>query len=317
MNRKMKDIQGFSEYLAGAIGERLEEKDHRKLDVRPGEVIKTNDQKLHCLNITSDEEQAAPVVYIDTLFERYEEGESIDELADEAYYVTLDILEAELPPDVLDMYEDVGRENLSIHVLGTERNREYLKTHMHRDLGNGFAAVCDIRVSDGMGGAWRTTLTYDNMDMVGDDEDEVMEYAMSNSAYIDPPVMFSIEKMVKMMETNRYSGMAGIHVSPGTSCYILTNKSKWYGASSLFYPGMAKEIAEKIGEGYYALPVSLSEFYIIPESKDRAGIKKLSRTLYEANRSVVDSDEVLSDRVLYYSMKDSELKTVAMHAPGN
>ena len=28
-------------------------------------------------------------------------------------------------------------------------------------------------------------------------------------------------------------------------------------------------------------------------------------------------DEVLSDRVLYYSMKDSELKTVAMHAPGN
>ena len=65
---------------------------------------------------------------------------------------------------------------------------------------------------------------------------------------------------------------------------------------SLFYPGVQERIAGVFGEGYSVLPCSVHELIIIPDS---AGVDResMAAMVRDANRTVVEPKEVLSDNV--------------------
>jgi hypothetical protein len=73
---------------------------------------------------------------------------------------------------------------------------------------------------------------------------------------------------------------------------------------------MQERIADKLGEGYYALPSSLHEFIIIPES---AGIdaREMCEMVKTANKTVVEPKDVLSDNVLHFDKDAKQLDSVS------
>ena len=88
--------------------------------------------------------------------------------------------------------------------------------------------------------------------------------------------------------------------------YLLTNRCGKYGAATLFYPGMKKRIAYRIDDNYYAIPSSLHEFIIVPESSG-ADIARLCNKLKDDNWSTADQEDVFSDRVFHYDRKWDQL----------
>ena len=83
------------------------------------------------------------------------------------------------------------------------------------------------------------------------------------------------------------------------SMYILTTNRFQLGAVALFYPGVAEKIAEMAGGNFYAIPSSVHEFIILPES-DKYSEEELQAMLESGNRDVVSEDDILSDTIYVY-----------------
>jgi hypothetical protein len=88
--------------------------------------------------------------------------------------------------------------------------------------------------------------------------------------------------------------------------YILSNFKGINGASCLLYENVLSEFAQLIQSDFYILPSSIHEIILVPY--DKAILKEaLAEMVEEVNRTQVSGDEVLSDRVYFYSRKNNSL----------
>ena len=94
--------------------------------------------------------------------------------------------------------------------------------------------------------------------------------------------------------------------------YVCCGTQKLNDAAVLFYPDTLNHIAEEVKDNYYLLPSSIHELLAIPES---SGIEphELEDIVHHANRTVVESEDFLSDTVLYYDKENKILMTSKKH----
>ena len=88
--------------------------------------------------------------------------------------------------------------------------------------------------------------------------------------------------------------------------YVLSNRSRSYGAAAILYKGRLEGIGEYLKEDYYVLPSSVHEVIIIPQSA-APGQEELSDLVTEINTTQVDAEEVLSNHAYYYDRKKKKL----------
>lgn len=308
----MNDIRDFCEMMKEKIREAFSDDMKDNIVLNDAEVTKINDQKLLGLTFKRKGNEAAPAIYLNKYFDQYMRGRSTDDIRNEImdlYTNSLAERTPEVPPE-LD-YETV-KDNLTIKVVDIKRNREYLSEHPYMMLGSGLAAVCDIRMYEELDGMWQTTVTNDFMEKQGYDKAELFRQAMQNAEKVDPPELtamganlFAPEEKENLLDTKDE-----ISEDAKEPMYVLSNESGMFGAAVLFYPGMQERIADKLGEGYYALPSSLHEYIVVPES---AGIdeKQLTDMVKQANDMVVAPGDVLSDSVLHYDKESRNMDSVA------
>ena len=91
--------------------------------------------------------------------------------------------------------------------------------------------------------------------------------------------------------------------------YVLTNSTGSLGASALFYPDVKEKAAELLGSDFYILPSSCHEVILVPDSTDIKA-QDLCDMVKQANRSVVEDKDILSDNVLHYSRDERRLERV-------
>ena len=307
---EMAGIVEFLEQAGEAAQEMISDVTGRETTLSYARVVKVNDMMLNGLQMSIEGMDAMPVIYFDPLYEEYENGEVAFHFAvAEIYRAFMQSIDVELPYKYPDDYMDdsdiYDEKNMSVRLLEIDRNVEYLKEHPFKDVGCGFAAVCDIVKFDETG-SWRSPISHEFVEKSEYDVDELIDRALENAMIMDPPVMISMEEMMELLYRHEEEP-EGIHVCPGAVSYVLTNKSKHYGAAALFYPGVAQKIAEELQGGFYALPSSLSEFIILPAVKCD-DMRKLEMIVRKVNRNTVPEEEILSDRVLIYDAEEQRLK---------
>ena len=91
--------------------------------------------------------------------------------------------------------------------------------------------------------------------------------------------------------------------------YVLTNEAGMLGASALYYPDVKEKAAELMGSGYYVLPSSIHEVILVPDTIDH-DVRDLCDMVKQANRSVVEPKDVLSDNVYHYDKDSRDLSRV-------
>ena len=296
-------ISRVKEELMEMIPEEL----RKGLEIQDTLVLKSNDQKHHGLTFKREESEAAPTIYLDEAYARFTCGEELHALTAEirdAYLQTFSMPE----PQKIDFDYDRIKDKLTVRLLEIKRNRDFLATTPYMTVGHGLAMVCDIKMQDGDEGSWRATVTQSMLEGQNYDKRELFMAAMDNAQLIDPPVLVDMGQALFTHEgENLMTRSEPLPPEDVSNMYVLSNTGGMLGSAVLFYPDTREHVAEVLGEGYCVLPSSQHEVLIIPDS---AGIDRaeLSEMVRQANQSVVEPKDVLSDTVFHYDRDEKKFE---------
>lgn len=215
------------------------------------------------------------------------------------------------------------KDRLFIRTVGFERNREMLARVPHvvvEDMAIIYGVIvenCEKNISSFL-------ITNDILNMYG-----VSLQQLHNAAMINAPIIMEA-KFCSMGEAlwETFNDGAGDsddetalmmkQVFCGSDCdgpemYILTNKKKIFGAASMFYPGVMRQIADQIGRNFYILPSSCHEVIIVklPENSGMT-IEDLYVMVSSVNadRSVMDEKDILTNSVYRYNVEQDRIEIV-------
>ncbi len=287
--------------------EMIPEEVREGLEIQDTMVLKSNDQKHHGLTFKREESDAAPTIYLDDAYARFTNGEELHSLTAElkdAYLQTLSMPE----PQKIDFDYDKIKDKLTVRLLEIKRNRDFLATTPYMTVGHGLAMVCDIKMQDGDDGSWRATVTQSMLEGQNYDKRELFMAAMDNAQLIDPPILVDMGQALFTHEgENLLKRSDPLPPEDVSNMYVLSNTGGMLGSAVLFYPDTREHVAEILGEGYCVLPSSQHEVLIIPDS---AGVDRgqLAEMVKQANQSVVEPKDVLTDNVFHYDRDEKKFE---------
>ena len=268
----MLEVRDFIEKMKEEVRDYLPDDVYKEIIIDDVEVVKMNDQKLHGLTFRMPGSDAAPTLYVDEMYQAYKDG------------------------------ADIG-------YLATEMSNMY-SASPHVSVGHGLAVIADINMGEDKGGDWRIAINNNVLETLGVDKEKLFAQAMKNSAIAEPAMLIDMSSALFSPErVNLLDRDEPIAPEDIGGMYVLTNASGSLGAAALFYPDVKEKAAELLGSDYYILPSSVHEVILVP---DAPGIteKELCDMVKEANRTVVDEKDILSDNVYHYSRGDRGLEKV-------
>ena len=280
-------------------------------------VQKQNHQELVGLTVRQTDSNVAPCFYMNEAKIRYEHGESMQVLAAEIKRAYLESLSLIPPAKMMEMdlrdYDKI-KDQITMRLLDIRRNEAFLQDKPYQDAGNGLALTFDIRLKQQTGDFYSVTINNRMLEDLGCSKEDLMLQANENAWKINTPVFCSMQSKLTGGLFGDTSGnyLEDPHViSPQEkeAMYILSNEDMTMGAASLFVEPVQKQIAWLLNEGYYVLPSSIHEVLIVPESSDM-DVQDICSMVREANRSVVNEPDVLSDFVYHYDPERDVLQTI-------
>jgi hypothetical protein len=91
--------------------------------------------------------------------------------------------------------------------------------------------------------------------------------------------------------------------------YVVTNKNKYLGATTVLYPDLVKGIAEDLNRDLYIIFPSVHEFLII-DTEARTSSHRIKSVIRTINETLVEPGEVLSDNLYRYYLASDTIKIV-------
>lgn len=278
----------YEEFICAML-ERTREKQSADVTVERQKIAKNNGVTLEGLVLRKEGESIAPVIYLESFYERYLDGESLEKLVD----LLLERNELAECPVAWDYqkffaFEEV-RELLVFRMVSTERNREMLKEVPHISLVD-FSVIFHLEVAVYEEETGFVLIKNEYLKAWGITVEELYTIALKNTERKNPESIHFLSEFVSLV--------LGVEETQD-QILVVTNKSGFYGASVILYPGTLKNVYEKVGRGYYLLPASVHEFLVVP---DNYGMKaeNLEAMVREINATQIPRDEFLSDHVYHY-----------------
>lgn len=305
----MMNMTEFVENLKDEVREYLPEDVKENIVIDDVEVVKMNDQKLHGLTFRVPGSDAAPTLYVDDMFRAYKDGMDIGELTAEMASMYAGSRGGAKPPEV-DLSYDRVKDNLTVRLLEKKRNRAFLSNMPHVSVGHGLAVIADINMGEGRGGDWRIAVNNNVLEQLGVDRETLFADAMENSAIMEPAQLVDMSNALFSPDRiNLLEREEPIAPEDVGSMYVLTNASGSLGAAAMFYPDVKEKAAELIDGDYYILPSSIHEVILVPDTME-VKAKDLCEMVKQANRTVVEEKDILSDNVYHYSRDERRLDKV-------
>ena len=307
----MIDIREFVEKMKSEIRDYLPDDVAGDILIDDVVVVKMNDQKLHGITFKLPGVDAAPTLYVNEMYEAYKDGADMGYLATEMADMYSASRNAASPPEVDLSYDNV-KDKLTVRLLEKQRNHEFLSTMPYVSVGHGLAVIADINMGEERGGEWRIAVNNNVLASLGVDKERLFSDAMSSATIYDRAELVDMNSaLFRPEKENLLDRDEPIDPDEIGGMYVLTNESGSLGAAALFYPDVKEKTAELLGGDYYILPSSIHEVIIVPAS---AGIneKELCDMVKQANRTVVDEKDILSDNVYHYSRDDRRLDKVSV-----
>lgn len=281
----------------------LKEKMGNTCTVTMTEVLKNNNVRLTGIVITEEANSIAPTVYLETPYKRYQEGISLEVIAEEirdeyekhAHNLQLDI----------DFFMDFSQVEGGIFhkIINYEQNRELLKDVPYikwHDL----AVVFYYAMEEASFGKATILLHNSHLAMWGQSADGIYRIAQQNMKQKMPELLVPLRELMEEM--------AGIEVDETIPpLYVLSNKEKMFGASAMLYSEKIKGLADRLESDLLILPSSTHEVLLLPEQRDQ-GYDFYRQMVKEVNTTQVDPEEILSFNLYRYDRQKEEIEEVAV-----
>ena len=276
----------FAQTVISQLEERLAD-----FDISEQDVIKHNDMVLHGVAVRRKGSDVAPTMYLDASFEDYRNGQSIENIVE--YLVNTVYLSEPIAPiksnKNVDFSFEAIKDKLTARLIDAELNREYLKSHHYGIIGAGLVIIAELNLND----EYRCVITKNIAEQNNLDMSLVFETAVENMQRKHPAVLMNMEDAIFGNRTNILKDGGYI----GTMGTLMCDGMNSFGAMAITYKGITDKIREGLGN-FYILPSSLHELIILRDSND-IRVSELKDMVIQANQTVVQSCDVLSNSVFY------------------
>lgn len=282
----------FIEMLEKSIISKLEEGYELSLTT----TIKNNGVKLKGAVIRKEGINVAPTVYLNNLYERYDDGDDIEDIAD--YVISLS--ESYRPKDSFDMsffgdYERV-KDYIYIKVINYISNEELLRdTPYVRFLDLAVVMYCDV--SDTWGMPATVLIKNNHADVWGENPKEMIDYAVKNTRNNKKIQILDLAKIIQDNICYDIDDCPEIN-----KMYVITNEEKQYGAAAILYEDVIKSFCVERKSDVFIIPSSIHEIILLP-TYDKENAESLNSIVTAVNQEL-DKEEILSDHIYYYSISD-------------
>ena len=288
---KRMQFDEFSNLVVERVKDFLPE-EFKKASVSLQVVTKANDVKLTGLTISSVQSNVAPTIYLESFYEKYEDGEDIDAILKRIAEVRL---EHEVANDFdASLVTDFDRcKHLIVpRLVSVDMNMEMLERRPHM-LMDELAVFYCIHLDCCKEGTASIAITNDILKMWDMDIEELHELAVNNLPSVLPSTFKGMNEV--MMEM---TGMEFPEVDE--KMFVLSNVQKVNGASALLDKEIMNAVIERVGTDFYILPSSLHEVLIVPADAGM-DVSDLEAMVQEVNATQVSVEDKLSDHVFKYS----------------
>ena len=280
------------------------------------EVVKTNDVKLSGLTVLKKGAVIAPTIYLEPYYEAFQKGEmSIDEAVNHVGRLIV-----ENTPNGADKFANIVecvsdfeyvKPRLYAVLVNTETNmhlieenhlicRKFLDlTIIYKIMVSNEDEVASISVSEQLLSIWNDVT-----------EEDVYNLAMENTPKLLPPAIHDMNEMISEFEEDDEMLQMILQqmesIPAEERMYVVTNKQKMHGASSIITSDILKMVSEKVNSDLWILPSSIHEVIVVSSNKfDNP--KSLKKMVAEVNENSVPAEEVLSGSIYHYCAETGEI----------
>jgi len=292
------------------IYERVSEFYGESVKAQIEEVEKNNGVKLTGLILFNEQTNISPAVYLDDYYKEYRRGRKVSDIVVEIIriYNRIDN-RAKIDMDFLKSYETV-QERVCFKLVHFGRNEALLQEIPHipyldlaivfyfayesEALGKGSVLIRNSHLTD-----WNVSVQ------------ELYRNAASNTKRLFPVKIMNIDELAadltgeeRTVETDCFSQI--FPEKEALPMYVLTNRSKQFGAAGILYQDQLKKMAEQLKNNLFVLPSSIHEVILLPDhGENPCSLKFMVR---EVNETQVAEEEILSDSVYYYDRETDKVR---------
>lgn len=256
---------------------------HPGYEVSLENVAKVNRDFVEMIAISNKDTHEGQAIDVKELWDdANRRGMSYEEMSREVMK-RLDLTLKEVPEVVLDDLIDF-KSRVILTLVNTEKNQNILSYVPHRTYYE-FSIVYRIIVHEDEEATTSGIVTNEMLEKAGYTEEELYKFAYENTR--------------KDVNISKMFGM-----------YVLTTKRGMYGAASILFPEMIKEIADHYGCDLYLIPSSTCEWMAVPVRtiSGSGGAAEVNEMIREANSVAVEEEEILGERCYYYDYKTGEIR---------
>lgn len=256
---------------------------HPGYEVSLEKVAKVNRDFVEMIAISNKDTHEGPAIDVKELWDDAKRrGMSYEEMSREVMK-RLDLTLKEVPEVVIDDLNDF-KSRAILTLINTEKNQNMLSYVPHRVYYE-FSIVYRIIVHEDEEATTSGIVTNEMLEKAGYTEEELYKFAYENTR--------------KDVNISKMFGM-----------YVLTTKRGMYGAASILFPEMIKEIADHYGCDLYLIPSSTCEWMAVPVRtiSGSGGAAEVNEMIREANSVAVEEEEILGERCYYYDYKTGEIR---------
>ena len=263
-------------------------------DVILHNVRKNNSTMLQGLVITPFGASISPTIYLNSYYEEYLDGRTIDSIFSEI----INIYENSRISENVDFSHfnefESCKDNICFKLISRDHNEELLKTVPWMPFLD-LAVIFYFYIPSFHGERGSIVVDSSIAQMWGVNTETLYKTACTNTSLLFSPDFFSMGEFLQNAGIELPSDSKDDVFCSGTPLlYVLTTNEKMYGASVILYPGVLKRIADELGNDLYILPSSIHEL-IVASATLTDDPSQLNLLIREVNEKEVPADEYLSD----------------------
>ena len=293
------NYQQFIEEVERRVKEKI--KGNETITVYIHTAVKNNGKERKGITVSEKGIHISPTIYLEEYFQQFQEGKPIEKIVEKILQLYEEVkCSHPCEESLLQNYEEL-KGKFACKLIHRGKNEKLLNDIPYvpwMDL----AIVVFVLLEVSPYGTATVLVRKEHLEIWGLTEEQLFDEAKKNTPILLPYQFCPMRKLLR--EICPYAVDEGEEEEE--SLYVLSNKLRSFGAASMLYEGILEKMGQKLGENYYILPSSIHEVIVVPESKSPVK-QDLEEMVREINETQVEEEEVLSDRVYYFSRKENRL----------
>lgn len=293
------NYQQFIEEVERRVKEKI--KGNETITVYIHTAVKNNGKERKGITVSEKGIHISPTIYLEEYFQQFQEGKPIEKIVEKILQLYEEVkCSHPCEESLLQNYEEL-KGKFACKLIHRGKNEKLLNDIPYvpwMDL----AIVVFVLLEVSPYGTATVLVRKEHLEIWGLTEAQLFDEAKKNTPILLPYQFCPMRKLLR--EICPYAVDEGEEEEE--SLYVLSNKLRSFGAASMLYDGILEKVGQKLGENYYILPSSIHEAIVVPESKSPVK-QDLEEMVREINETQVEEEEVLSDRVYYFSRKENRL----------